>query len=186
MEKWKLLDKTLLIDTPMFDMYRYHLLHAEKQTEHNFFIIETFDWVNIVPITPECNIVLIRQYRAGSDSISLEIPGGVMDHEKDPIEAAKRELEEETGYVNGKYELLGHAFPNPAFLKNRIYFVLARDVLPQGQINFDPSEYIETEVVPLEDIPGLIASGKIRHALTITAFVYLAINGCCDFSLAGK
>ena len=183
MQKWKLLDKQLLIDTPMFEMYRYHLLHGDKKTEHNFFIIETFNWVNIIPITPEGNIVLIRQYRAGSDSITLEIPGGVMDKDEDPIMTARRELEEETGYINGQYELLGTAYPNPAFLKNKIHFVLARDVVPQGNVNFDPSEYIETEVVPLSDIPRLIAGGQICHALAITAFVYLELNGCCGFSL---
>ncbi len=183
MEKWKLLDKELLIDTPMFDMYRYHLLHSEKKTEHNFFIIETYDWVNVIPITPDGKIVLIRQYRAGSDSITLEIPGGVMDKEQDPLLTARRELEEETGFTNGEYELLGTAYPNPAFLKNKIHFVLARNVLPQGHTNFDPSEYIETELVPLTDIPDLIAQGKIRHALAITAFVYLELNGCCGFSL---
>jgi len=182
MKKWKLLDKKLLIDTPMFDMYRYHLLHSEKKTEHNFFIIETYDWVKVIPITKKGEIVLIRQYRAGSDSISLEIPGGVMDLETSPIIAAKRELEEETGYINGTYEVLGHAFPNPAFLKNKIYFVLAKDVEPLGHTNFDPSEYIEKELIPLSQIPELINKGKIRHALTITAFVYLAINGCCEFN----
>ncbi len=183
MKKWKLLDKSLVVDTPMFDMYKYHLLHGEKKTEHNFFIIETYDWVNVIPITPQGEIVLINQYRAGSDSITLEIPGGVMDRENDPLKTARRELEEETGYINGQYELLGTSYPNPAFLKNKIHFVLARNVVPQGHINFDPSEYIETELVPLMQVPDLIASGKISHALAITAFVYLELSGCCDFSL---
>ncbi len=183
MKKWKLLDKKLLVDTPMFDMYQYHLLHGDKGTEHNFFIIETFDWVNIIPITADKQVVLVRQYRAGNDSITLEIPGGVMDKENDPLITAQRELEEETAYIGKDFRLLGTAYPNPAFLKNRIHFVLARNVEPKGHINFDPSEYIETELVPLSQIPELIRSGQITHSLVINAFAYLELSGECEFSL---
>jgi len=102
MKKWKLLDKKLLIHNKMFGMYQYHLLHGDKNSEHNFFIIETFDWVNIIPITEHREVVLVRQYRAGNHSITLEIPGGVMDVKENPINTAKRELEEETAYIGKK------------------------------------------------------------------------------------
>ncbi len=171
MKKWSVLDKKVLIDSPMFTFSKYKFLHGDKNTIHDFFILDTSDWVNILPLTADNQVVLIRQYRAGIDEILIEIPGGIMDTgEKDPIVTAKRELEEETAYVSDDLELLGTMFPNPSFMTNKNYFVLAKNVKPLGHTHFDPSEYIETFTVPLEKIPEMIRNGEILHSLTINAF----------------
>ncbi len=177
MRKWQVLNRKTLIDSPMFKFMQYDLKHGEKQTLHKFYILDTADWVNIVPLTPDNEVVLIHQYRAGIDEITIEIPGGIMDSgETDPLQTARRELEEETGYVTDDLELLGFLYPNPSFMTNRCYFVLARNVRPQGHINFDPSEYIETFTVPLKDIPQMIKSGEIRHSLTVNAFAMFQLR----------
>jgi 8-oxo-dGTP pyrophosphatase MutT (NUDIX family) len=174
MKKWKVLDKTVLIDSPMFRFMQYDLEHGEKQTLHKFYILDTTDWVNIIPLTSDNRLVLIRQYRAGVDQITVEIPGGIMDKgETDPIVTARRELEEETGYVAGSLEILGFVYPNPSFMTNKCYFVLARDVEPRGKINFDPSEYIETFTVPISEYGSLIEKGEITHSLSVAAFSFL-------------
>ncbi len=170
MEKWKVLDKQILIDAPVFKFMRYKFLHSQKNTVHNFYILDTSDWVNIIPLTDDNQVVLIKQYRAGINDITVEIPGGIIDAGESPIEAAKRELEEETGYVGDEFELLGFTHPNPSFITNKCFFVLARNVKPLGKTNFDPSEYIETFTVPLEKIQEMIKKGEITHALSLNAF----------------
>ncbi len=177
MHKWKVLDKKVLIQSPMFSFLAYKLKHGDKNSIHNFYILDTADWVNILPITSDGKVVLIRQYRAGIDEILIEIPGGIMDNgETDPIATARRELEEETGYVTDNLEVLGMVYPNPSFMTNKCYFVLAKDVKPLGQTHFDPSEYIETFTIDLKLLPEYILSGKIRHSLTINAFAFLQLK----------
>ncbi len=89
--------------------------------EHDFYVIETQDWVNIIPLTADHRVVMIRQYRHGSREVTLEIPGGLVDPGETPEEAAVRELLEETGYQAEKVEKIGVSNPNPAIFNNRCY-----------------------------------------------------------------
>ncbi len=184
MKKWKKLDEKLLIKTPIFEFKSFKLLHGEKHTTHEFYIIDSKDWVNVIPITADNEIILIKQYRAGSDEVTLEVPGGIMEpDEHDPVITARRELEEETGYIAENYRKIGEVYPNPAFITNKCYYVVAEDVELKGHINFDPSEYIETLKVPMEKIPELIKNGEITHAITLDAFLYLHLSGIKGFKL---
>ena len=174
MDKWKILSKEKVADFRVFDIYREKLLLTQKHSEHEFYIMEAPDWVNVIPITADKKVVLIKQYRAGIDDITIEIPGGVIDSDDvSPVVAAGRELEEESGYLSPNLSLLGYVNPNPAFLTNKCYIVLAENVEPKGKTNFDPAEYIETYTVPLTDINNMISTGEIRHALTVAAFSML-------------
>ena len=98
--------------------------HPVRGTEKEFIVAHAPDWVNVVAVTPEGKIVLVRQFRFGSNALSLEVPGGVMEEGEDPIAAGVRELSEETGYGGGKARLLGSVHPNPAIQDNRCHFVL--------------------------------------------------------------
>ena len=184
MKKWKRLEETLLIKTPIFEFKSIKLLHAEKHSLHNFYIIDSKDWVNIIPITANNEIILINQYRAGTNEITIEVPGGIIDDsENDPIITAKRELEEETGYIGKKYYTIGQVMPNPAFITNKCFFVVAEDVEPIGKENFDESEYIESFKVPMEKISEMIKNREITHAITLNAFLYLHLNQVRGFKL---
>ncbi len=177
MNKWQVLDKKALVSSPMFRFMEYKLKHGDKHTEHKFYILDTGDWVNIIPLTTDNQIVLVRQYRAGIDNITVEIPGGIMDlDENDPLVTARRELEEETAYIGNDFSLLGHVHPNPSFMTNTCYFVLAQNVEKKGKLHFDPSEYIETFTVPLKDIPQMIANGTITHSLSVAALGMLLMK----------
>ena len=137
---------------------------------HDFYVLETADWVNIIPITRQNEVVLIRQYRHGIQEITLEIPGGIIENDDTPESAARRELREETGYSASEIYLLGKVFPNPAFLNNRCYTYLASDVRLNGDLKQDEKEDIEVVLRPVEEIPLLIQNGEISHSLIIAAF----------------
>jgi ADP-ribose pyrophosphatase len=138
--------------------------------EHDFYVIESGDWVNIIPLTADREVVMVRQYRHGSREMTLEIPGGLVDPGDTPEMAASRELLEETGYEAGELSKLGVVNPNPAILNNRCYTFLARNVRKAGEPDLDQAEDIDVLLVPLADIPDLIRQGRIDHAIVVNAF----------------
>lgn len=140
---------------------------------HDFYVLESADWVNVIPITPEREVVLIRQYRHGTREVTLEIPGGIVEPGDSPPEAARRELLEETGYEAGELIELGFVHPNPAFLDNRCYFFLAPGALSTGLPSQDEKEDIHVLLKPLAEIRGLIRAGAITHSLVVAAFYRL-------------
>jgi 8-oxo-dGTP pyrophosphatase MutT (NUDIX family) len=131
--------------------------------------ISSNDWVNVVALTTNRDAVLIRQPRFGIGIDTLEIPGGIVDDGESPIEAGKRELMEETGYGEGQWTSLGFAHPNPAIQDNRVFFFLATDVALEGAADPDPEEDIEVDLTPWSDIPRLLQTGAITHALVVAA-----------------
>jgi 8-oxo-dGTP pyrophosphatase MutT (NUDIX family) len=140
---------------------------------HEFYILESEDWVNVIPITQQNDVVLIRQYRHGIREVTLEIPGGIVEPDESPEEAASRELLEETGYQGSKMIPLGVVYPNPAFLNNRCYTYLASNVLLTREQEQDEKEDIEVLLRPLDEIPRLIREGEISHSLVLAAFYRL-------------
>jgi len=138
--------------------------------DHRFYVLESTDWVNVIPLTPAGEVVLIRQYRHGTRENTLEIPGGLVEPGDAPEDAARRELAEETGYRSRGMTCLGYVHPNPAILNNRCHTFLARDVFPDGGQAQDDKEDIEVLIRPLSDVPRLIRENRITHALVLAAF----------------
>ena len=141
--------------------------------KHDFFVLESVDWVNVIAVTPDQKLVMVTQYRHGSNTVELEIPGGMMDAEDaDPVATAVRELREETGYVGENARLLGRIWSNPAILNNRTYTVLVENCRLQHGVEFDSGEDLITSLVPVAEIPKLVAAEKIGHSLVVVALYY--------------
>ena len=138
--------------------------------EHDFYIIESRDWINVIPLTADHRVVMIRQYRHGSREVTLEIPGGLIDPGDTPEKAAARELLEETGYEAEEYVQIGVVNPNPALFNNRCYTFIARNAQKIRAPMPDQREDIEVVLMPISDMQELISKGEIDHALVITAF----------------
>lgn len=138
--------------------------------DHDFYILESADWVNVIPVTPLEEVVLIRQYRHGTQENTLEIPGGIVEPGDTPEGAARKELVEETGYMDRGMTYLGYVHPNPAILNNRCHTFLARDVFMSSDQSQDDKEDIEVLLHPLSDVTRLIRENRITHALVLAAF----------------
>lgn len=167
--RWEKRGRATRLETPIFnvDAVRYH--HPRRATEREFVVINSPDWVNVVALTPDERLVMVRQFRYGIDEFSYEIPGGVMDAGEDPITAGLRELREETGYAGGTAELLGMVHPNPAIQSNRTHYVWVRDAVCSHGLEWDTDEEIELIVEPVEAVLAKARSGGITHALVLNA-----------------
>lgn len=138
--------------------------------EHDFYILESMPWVNVIPVTPENEVILIRQYRHGVRDLTLEIPGGLVEGQDTPEQAAIKELREETGYEASEMIPLGSVLPNPAIQNNCCYTFLAKDVIRVGEQQLDDQEDIDVLCQPFAEIPRLIREGVLNHSLVVAAF----------------
>jgi ADP-ribose pyrophosphatase len=171
---WQRLDTEMVYTCRVFSLRRDRSRSPRTGSDHDFFILDACEWVNVVPLTPDQRVVMVRQYRHGIGDFTLEIPGGMVDDEDaSPLFAGRREMVEETGWDSERLIDLGAVHPNPAIQGNRLHTFVALDVENRHETHFDTTEETEVELVPLDAIPRLVASGLITHALVISAFYLL-------------
>lgn len=153
---------------------KYHFL--PNDIIKDFTVFELGDWVNIIPVTEDGHVVMIRQFRHGIRRDTIEIPGGLISEEdSSPMEAAVREMEEETGYHSMDVVHIGTVEPNPALQTNRCYTFLARNAFPRSIQSLDPTESIRVELTRKDDIYRMIRETRITHGLVVAAFAHLLI-----------
>jgi 8-oxo-dGTP pyrophosphatase MutT (NUDIX family) len=170
-QRWPLVRSEPLGDYRVFRLRRYFKTSPRTGRELEFHVLECPDWVNVIALTPERHLVLVEQYRHGTDSVDLEIPGGVMDRaDVSPLETAIRELREETGFEGENARLIGRVAPNPAILNNACHTVLIENCVRRHALELDSGEDLATQVRPLEDVPDLMATGRFHHSLMIAAW----------------
>jgi 8-oxo-dGTP pyrophosphatase MutT (NUDIX family) len=144
--------------------------------QHDFYVIDAVNWVNVIAVTPEQQLVMVEQYRHGSNTVELEIPGGLMDAgETSPITAGVRELREETGYEGGQARVIGQVWANPAIMSNICFTAMVENCRYVHQVEWDHGEDLITRLVPVSEIPHLVASGTIQHPLVVVALYHFEL-----------
>ncbi len=172
-QPWKKHEQRIDYDCGFFQIHVHQSSSPTTGKTHPFFVLKTRDWTNVIAVTEEKKVLLVSQYRHGSEKISLEIPGGAVDpKENDPLLAAKRELLEETGHEAPDWRFLGKVQPNPAILNNHCYFYLALGAKQVAELKLDEAEELEVSTHDLGEIPELIQTGRIQHALVVAAFYF--------------
>ena len=172
MEKWKKLDKKEVSRGKIFRYYEVTRQSPDSGETGKFDVLTFAHWVNVVAVTEEGKFIFAEQYRCGTDRVTLEIPGGAIDHGEDPKNAAGRELEEETGYTCDELIHLGTVEPNPAFQTNLCHTYLAVNAKKTKEQNLDPFEEIEVHEFSREEVLDKVKSGEINHALVVAALYY--------------
>ena len=175
-QPWTWISSKILTTCRIFTVKQEIYRSPRTDKEHEFYLLDSGDWVNVIPLTSDEKVILVKQFRFGTKDFSLEIPGGMLDDGEPPAQAARRELLEETGYAGDEPILLGMVHPNPAIHTNRCYSYLIRNVTFNHPPRQDSTEDIEVQIVPLAEIPRLIRDGRITHALVIAAFYWYFIN----------
>ena len=175
--KWEKRGSKLLGDHRIFKLREDQVINPRTGKEHNMVILDCPDWVNIVALTPDREVVMINQYRHGTETVELEIPGGMMDPgETDPVTTALRELQEETGYTGENARIIGECFANPAIMNNRVHTILVENCRLTHEVQLDAGEDLAAHLVPAADLPKLIKGQKIRHSTIVAALHYFALE----------
>ncbi|RRJ96900.1 NUDIX hydrolase [Opitutaceae bacterium TAV4] len=179
--RWDRLDHRTVASTRVFDVQGVRFRHPRRNVEREFFVIDAPDWVNVLAVTTGGQIVLVNQFRYGTNDFSWEIPGGVIERGEDPVAAGMRELLEETGYAmagegeggGGRAEarLLGSVRPNPAIMNNWCHFVLADGVRLLHPQAWDEDEELQVSTLPVDDVYAFARRGGITHSLVLDALM---------------
>lgn len=167
--RWEKLGHATTATTRILDLLSVRYRHPVRQTERDFVVLQPPDWVNVVALTPDEHLVLVRQFRYGIDEFSLELPGGVIDAGEDPVIAGVRELREETGFSGAPAKLLGSVHPNPAIQSNRCHLVFVEAAVRAHALEWDPDEEIQVATLPVEEVLAQARGGGITHSLVLNA-----------------
>lgn len=169
--RWTLLDSQKKFSDRLISVHHDRYRLQGNGRANDFTIIRTADWINIIPITADGELVFIRQFRHGIREVTVEIPGGAVDgRDADPRTAAERELREETGYAASSWKYLGYVTPNPALQSNRCHTFLATGAYRVGEPCLDPYEQIDVVLVPAAEVARALRDGTVTHGLVLAAF----------------
>ncbi|WDE97622.1 NUDIX hydrolase [Lentisphaera profundi] len=173
MQKWEQKSSELVFEAGFMKLRKNKCVNPRNSHVGDYYVFHFPDWVTIVPFTQQGNVVMIRQYRHGSQEYELELPGGAIEKGEDVVEAGIRELQEESGGTCSDYELLGKVRPNPSMQDNWCYTVLAKDVQLGSVRNMDLGEDIEVLEMTPRELKQAIKSGELNNAMMISS-LYLA------------
>jgi 8-oxo-dGTP pyrophosphatase MutT (NUDIX family) len=171
-EPWVILEsKRVFFEPPIFAIDKQRCRRSQSNKEGDFYIIHCPEWVQVVALTRDGSIVLVRQFRFGSRQFSIETPGGVVEKDEDILTAARRELLEETGYAPERARIISSLRPNSALQDNSLHIVFAEHCVESSKQDLDPYEEIDVILLKPNEVYARIASGAIDHALATVALL---------------
>jgi 8-oxo-dGTP pyrophosphatase MutT (NUDIX family) len=172
---WTVTDSKVVLQDRWIKVKADDCLTDEGVNISPFYVLEYPDWVHMVVINDQNQVLVTQQYRHAGKVISTELPCGTMEQkDTDPVEAAKRELLEETGYT-GDFTLAGKVSPNPATHSNHIFVYLVQNPKQVAKPDYDPTEVINYQFIDLQKIYKLIDEGQFPQALHI-ASLFLGVR----------
>jgi ADP-ribose pyrophosphatase len=171
--EWTQLDSQHVIRDPWFTLRADSYRLPDARVIGPVYILEYGPWVNIIAVTPSQEAVLVRQYRPGLGRVILEPPGGAADpHDASMLEAARRELLEETGYTSDDIIETGVIAPNPASHNNLMHCFLARNVVRVREPHLDETEHLDVVLLPFDELIALAKRGELLQALHVSSLFF--------------
>ncbi len=173
---WQIIKDTKVFETPIFNLHERKVKPADGSGSSNFYILDAPEWINIIALTSSREIVLVEQYRHGIDTSTLEIPGGMVDPGENPLEAAKREMAEETGFTSDLWTQIGRSSSNPAFLNNFTHLYLAENCIKTEEQHTEGNEDIAVHVMGIDKFLDLVRDGTVHHSIVLSAVTNLLLK----------
>lgn len=163
--KWKILSSEYVIRRPWLTARRDVVELPTGAINPEFYVLEYPDWVNVIAITAEGDFVMIEQYRHGLSVTSIELSAGVIEEGEEPIDAAKRELLEETGYSGGTWRELMHISGNPSTTNNITHCYVAEGVSKSSFQHLDATEDIKVCIMTPDEVLHMLLSDEVKQSL---------------------
>ena len=171
MEKWKVIDTEYLIRRPWLTARRDSVQLPDGKILDEYYVLEYPTWVNVIAVTTDCRFVMVEQYRHGLQDIFTELVAGVVEKGEDPLEAAKRELLEETGFGGGSWRLNSVLSANPSSMNNLTYSYIAEGVEPIDTQHLDDTEGINVKILSEDEVKQLLRDDTIKQSLMVAALL---------------
>lgn len=178
---WTVLESRYVLRRKWMDVREDRVQLPGGSVIDEFHVLEYPDWVCVIPVTEDGFVVLIDQYRHAIERVCLELPAGVIDAGETVVEAAKRELIEETGYSAREWISVGSCAPEPSRHSNRAHYFLARGAYRSAEPAPEESENVHVRVEPVSLLPELIARGEIVHGVHVAAILTAMLKGELSF-----
>lgn len=177
MMKWEILSSDYLLKSKWLTVRKDYVRMPSGIEMDDYYVLEYPDWINVIAITEDGKFVIERQYRHGTQSVDYELCAGTIENGETPIDAAKRELFEETGYKGGEWTLYCESCPNPAAMTNRNYTFLAKGVRYSGERHLEKTEDIEIHLMTYAEVKELVMNGEIKQGQMLAPlWKYIAEN----------
>ena len=177
MQPWKVLSRKTLLERPWLKVTEECVQLPNGTVIGEFHVLHSPPWAAVIALTPDRQMVLVEQYRHGLGRTSLELPSGVIDQGEQPLQAAQRELREETGYQSQEWESLVELAPEPSRSTHRAHFFIANGVQLLGCAQPEASEVLNVRLLPIDAVVDEVVRGRIDHAAHVGAILLAARRG---------